>query len=112
MTVGNMESAELFDAGKKGRGLRATKELNAGEVVFAEASFSAVVFDRYEAPSCGFETRQTGMGTDLFSLSVSLQIWVTHCRCVVDSQASLGCGLISRCPNSHDASSAKAGKVS
>lgn len=52
MTVGNMESAELFDAGKKGRGLRATKELNAGEVVFAEAGFSAVVFDRYEAPGC------------------------------------------------------------
>lgn len=54
MTVGNMESAELFDAGKKGRGLRATKELNTGEVVFAEPSFSAVVFDRYEAPCCRF----------------------------------------------------------
>lgn len=52
MTVGNMESAELFDAGKKGRGLRATKELNAGEVIFAEPGFSAVVFDRYEAPGC------------------------------------------------------------
>lgn len=52
MTVGNMESAELFDAGKKGRGLRATKELNTGEVVFAEASFSAVVFDRYEPCGC------------------------------------------------------------
>ncbi|GLD74706.1 histone-lysine N-methyltransferase Smyd1-like isoform X1 [Lates japonicus] len=46
MTVGNMESAALFNAGKKGRGLRATKELSAGEVVFAEPSFSAVVFDR------------------------------------------------------------------
>lgn len=52
MTLGNMESAELFDAGEKGRGLRATKELNTGEVVFAEPSFSAVVFDRYEAPGC------------------------------------------------------------
>lgn len=49
MTVGNMESAELFDGGIKGRGLRATKEISAGEVVFAEPSFSAVVFDRYEA---------------------------------------------------------------
>lgn len=49
MTVGNMESAELFDAGTRGRGLRATKEISAGEVVFAEPSFSAVVFDRYEA---------------------------------------------------------------
>ena len=53
MTVGSMESAELFDAGKKGRGLRAAKELGAGEVVFAEASFSAVVFDRYEPPPPG-----------------------------------------------------------
>ncbi|XP_031143150.1 histone-lysine N-methyltransferase SMYD1a [Sander lucioperca] len=52
MTVGNMESAELFDAGKKGRGLRATKELNAGEVVFAEPSFSAVVFDSLATQVC------------------------------------------------------------
>lgn len=52
MTVGNMESAELFDAGQKGRGLKATRELNIGEVVFAEPSFSAVVFDRYESPGC------------------------------------------------------------
>uniref|UniRef100_A0A3Q3W8J6 [histone H3]-lysine(4) N-trimethyltransferase n=1 Tax=Mola mola TaxID=94237 RepID=A0A3Q3W8J6_MOLML len=34
MTVMNMVGAELFDAGKKGRGLRAAKELNTGEVVF------------------------------------------------------------------------------
>uniref|UniRef100_A0A8C4FBZ5 [histone H3]-lysine(4) N-trimethyltransferase n=1 Tax=Dicentrarchus labrax TaxID=13489 RepID=A0A8C4FBZ5_DICLA len=47
-----MESAELFDAGKKGRGLRATKELNAGEVVFAEPSFSAVVFDSLATQVC------------------------------------------------------------
>lgn len=52
MTVGHMESAELFDAGKKGRGLRATKDLSAGDVVFAEPSFAAVVFARYEAPGC------------------------------------------------------------
>ncbi|XP_042365510.1 histone-lysine N-methyltransferase SMYD1a [Plectropomus leopardus] len=52
MTVGNMESAQLFDAGKKGRGLKATKELSAGEVVFAEASFSAVVFDSLAYQVC------------------------------------------------------------
>lgn len=46
MTVGNMESATLFDAGKKGRGLKAAKELVPGEVIFAEPSFSAVVFDK------------------------------------------------------------------
>lgn len=51
MTVGNMESTELFDAGHKGRGLRAAKELSTGEVVFSEPSFSAVVFDRYEISS-------------------------------------------------------------
>lgn len=52
MTVGNMESAELFDAGKKGRGLRATKDLNTGEVVFAEPSFAAVVFDSLATHVC------------------------------------------------------------
>ncbi|KAM9338538.1 histone-lysine N-methyltransferase SMYD1a [Symphorus nematophorus] len=52
MTVGNMDSAELFDAGKKGRGLRATKDLSTGEVVFAEASFAAVVFDSWVTQVC------------------------------------------------------------
>ncbi|XP_069544208.1 histone-lysine N-methyltransferase SMYD1a isoform X2 [Brachyistius frenatus] len=52
MTVGNMESVELFDAGEKGRGLRATKELSTGEVVFAEPSFSAVVFDSLASQVC------------------------------------------------------------
>ncbi|KAM3600542.1 uncharacterized protein V6R79_024945 [Siganus canaliculatus] len=52
MTVGNMESAELFDAGRKGRGLRATKELITGEVVFAEPSYSAVVFDSLATQVC------------------------------------------------------------
>ncbi|XP_029300062.1 histone-lysine N-methyltransferase SMYD1a [Cottoperca gobio] len=52
MTVGNMDSAELFDAGKKGRGLRATKELYAGDVVFSEPSFSAVVFDSLATQVC------------------------------------------------------------
>ncbi|KAM9841331.1 histone-lysine N-methyltransferase Smyd1-like [Aulostomus maculatus] len=52
MTVGNMDSVELFDAEKKGRGLRATKELSAGEVVFSEPSFSAVVFDSMASQVC------------------------------------------------------------
>ncbi|KAM9793597.1 histone-lysine N-methyltransferase Smyd1-like isoform X2 [Syngnathus typhle] len=45
MTVGNIDSVELFDAGQKGRGLRASRDLSTGEVVFAEPSFAAVVFD-------------------------------------------------------------------
>ncbi|XP_044190359.1 histone-lysine N-methyltransferase SMYD1a [Thunnus albacares] len=52
MTVGNMESAQLFDTGNKGRGLRATKEISTGEVVFAEPSFSAVVFDSLASKVC------------------------------------------------------------
>ncbi|XP_037548149.1 histone-lysine N-methyltransferase Smyd1 [Nematolebias whitei] len=36
---------ELFDAEKKGRGLRATRDLKPGEVVLAEPSYSAVVYD-------------------------------------------------------------------
>ncbi|XP_008322724.1 histone-lysine N-methyltransferase Smyd1-like [Cynoglossus semilaevis] len=52
MTVGNMESATLFDAGKKGRGLKAAKELVPGEVIFAEPSFSAVVFDNFATKVC------------------------------------------------------------
>lgn len=46
MTVEKMDPVEVFSAGEKGRGLRVTKEMKAGEVVFAEASFAAVVFDR------------------------------------------------------------------
>lgn len=56
MTVEDMESAELFDGGIRGRGLRATKEISAGDVVFAEPSFSAVVFDRYGANAATVET--------------------------------------------------------
>lgn len=50
MTVdneGNQGNMELFDAGSgKGRGLRASRELAAGDVIFTEASFAAVVLDR------------------------------------------------------------------
>ncbi|XP_076020234.1 histone-lysine N-methyltransferase Smyd1-like [Genypterus blacodes] len=52
MTVGSMENVELFDAGKKGRGLRATKGRKAGDVVFAEPSFAAVVFDSLSTQVC------------------------------------------------------------
>ncbi|XP_060934633.1 histone-lysine N-methyltransferase SMYD1a [Limanda limanda] len=52
MTVGNMDSAALCDAGKKGRGLEATKELSPGEVVFTEPSFAAVVFDSFFSQVC------------------------------------------------------------
>ncbi|KAM6903002.1 histone-lysine N-methyltransferase SMYD1-like [Xenentodon cancila] len=47
-----MENAQLFDAGKKGRGLRATREINTGEVVFAEPSYAAVVFDSLASQVC------------------------------------------------------------
>lgn len=41
-----MDPVQVFAAGEKGRGLRVTAEISAGAVVFAEASFAAVVFDR------------------------------------------------------------------
>ncbi|XP_028829485.1 histone-lysine N-methyltransferase SMYD1a [Denticeps clupeoides] len=52
MTVEKMEAVEIFAAGEKGRGLRATRELKAGEVVFAEASYAAVVFDSLSMQVC------------------------------------------------------------
>lgn len=45
MTLENMESVELFDSEGKGRGLKATKESWAGDVIFAEPAYAAVVFD-------------------------------------------------------------------
>uniref|UniRef100_A0AAV2IWW0 [histone H3]-lysine(4) N-trimethyltransferase n=1 Tax=Knipowitschia caucasica TaxID=637954 RepID=A0AAV2IWW0_KNICA len=47
-----MENAQLFDAGDKGRGLRATKELSAGDVVFAEPGYAAVVYNSMAANVC------------------------------------------------------------
>ncbi|XP_029019508.1 histone-lysine N-methyltransferase SMYD1b isoform X2 [Betta splendens] len=41
----SMENVAVFDSPGKGRGLRATKEFWAGDVIFSEASISAVVFD-------------------------------------------------------------------
>ncbi|XP_035628147.1 histone-lysine N-methyltransferase Smyd1-like isoform X1 [Oncorhynchus keta] len=48
----DMDNVEVFDAGEKGRGLRTTKDLWAGEVVFAEPSFAAVVFDSLSQQVC------------------------------------------------------------
>ncbi|XP_062854340.1 histone-lysine N-methyltransferase SMYD1b isoform X1 [Trichomycterus rosablanca] len=47
-----MENMEVFDSPGKGRGLRATKEAWAGDVMFAEPCFAAVVFDSYAAHVC------------------------------------------------------------
>ncbi|KAK7174060.1 hypothetical protein R3I93_003784 [Phoxinus phoxinus] len=52
MNVENMDPVEVFAAGEKGRGLRVTKQLSAGDVVFAEASFAAVVFDSLSLQVC------------------------------------------------------------
>ncbi|CAL8321961.1 unnamed protein product [Lota lota] len=52
MTLGTMDNVEVFDAGTKGRGLKATRDLLAGDVVFAEPSFSAVVFDSLSTTVC------------------------------------------------------------
>ena len=43
-----MDIVEVFESEGKGRGLRASRELWAGDVLFVEASYAAVVFDRYE----------------------------------------------------------------
>jgi len=51
--VVEMENAELFEAGgEKGRGLRASRDLNAGEVVFSEPSYAAVVLDSVTSQVC------------------------------------------------------------
>lgn len=42
-----MENVAIFDSPGKGRGLKATKEFWAGDVIFSEPSLAAVVFDRY-----------------------------------------------------------------
>jgi len=47
MTIGGMENVEVFTAEGKGRGLKATKEFCAADIIFAERAYSAVVFDRY-----------------------------------------------------------------
>lgn len=41
-----METVELFSSEGKGRGLKAVKEQWAGDAIFAERAYAAVVFDR------------------------------------------------------------------
>uniref|UniRef100_A0A8C3F4S9 [histone H3]-lysine(4) N-trimethyltransferase n=1 Tax=Chrysemys picta bellii TaxID=8478 RepID=A0A8C3F4S9_CHRPI len=45
MTPGEMEMVEVFTSEGKGRGLKAVKEFWAGDVIFAEPAYAAVVFD-------------------------------------------------------------------
>ncbi|OWK10407.1 SMYD1 [Cervus elaphus hippelaphus] len=45
MTIGEMENVEVFTVEGKGRGLKATKEFCAADIIFAERAYSAVVFD-------------------------------------------------------------------
>lgn len=42
-----MENVAICNSPGKGRGLKATKEMWAGDVIFCEPSIAAVVFDRY-----------------------------------------------------------------
>lgn len=41
-----MENVDVFTCEAKGRGLKAVKEFWAGDVIFAERAYAAVVFDR------------------------------------------------------------------
>ncbi|KAL4658250.1 histone-lysine N-methyltransferase SMYD1-like [Arapaima gigas] len=52
MTLQTMENVEVFDTLKKGRGLSATKVFKAGDVIFAEPCFAAVVFDSLSQQVC------------------------------------------------------------
>ncbi|XP_056137976.1 histone-lysine N-methyltransferase SMYD1b isoform X1 [Lampris incognitus] len=47
-----MENIEIFDSPGKGRGLKATKEMWAGDVIFSEPSYAAVVFDSFADKIC------------------------------------------------------------
>ncbi|XP_007477777.1 histone-lysine N-methyltransferase SMYD1 isoform X2 [Monodelphis domestica] len=52
MTIGRMEKVEVFTSEGKGRGLKATKEFWAADVIFAERAYSAVVFDSFTQVVC------------------------------------------------------------
>uniref|UniRef100_A0A6P8RTG8 [histone H3]-lysine(4) N-trimethyltransferase n=1 Tax=Geotrypetes seraphini TaxID=260995 RepID=A0A6P8RTG8_GEOSA len=52
MTADSMENVELFSSEGKGRGLKAVKEFCAGDVIFAEPAYAAVVFDSLTAHVC------------------------------------------------------------
>ncbi|XP_036952915.1 histone-lysine N-methyltransferase SMYD1b isoform X1 [Acanthopagrus latus] len=47
-----MENVAIFDSPGKGRGLKATKEFWAGDVIFSEPSLAAVVFDSLAERIC------------------------------------------------------------
>ncbi|KAF7667471.1 hypothetical protein LDENG_00061320 [Lucifuga dentata] len=47
-----MENIAVFDSPGKGRGLKATKEMWAGDVIFSEPSLAAVVFDSLAERIC------------------------------------------------------------
>uniref|UniRef100_A0A8C5HAQ7 [histone H3]-lysine(4) N-trimethyltransferase n=1 Tax=Gouania willdenowi TaxID=441366 RepID=A0A8C5HAQ7_GOUWI len=51
-TVEAVRNVAIFDSPGKGRGLKANKEFWAGDVIFAEASLSAVVFDSLAERIC------------------------------------------------------------
>uniref|UniRef100_A0A287CVH7 [histone H3]-lysine(4) N-trimethyltransferase n=1 Tax=Ictidomys tridecemlineatus TaxID=43179 RepID=A0A287CVH7_ICTTR len=52
MTIGSMENVEVFNSEGKGRGLKATKEFWAADVIFAERAYAAVVFDSLVTVVC------------------------------------------------------------
>ncbi|XP_053314124.1 histone-lysine N-methyltransferase SMYD1 isoform X2 [Spea bombifrons] len=52
MTVEGMECVEIFESEGKGRGLKATKDFWAGDVIFAEPAYAAVVFDNFNHNVC------------------------------------------------------------
>ncbi|KAJ8413963.1 hypothetical protein AAFF_G00065610 [Aldrovandia affinis] len=47
-----MENVQVFDSPGKGRGLRATRELWAGDIVFSEPGLAAIVFDNMADHVC------------------------------------------------------------
>lgn len=63
-TAATMENVAIFDSPGKGRGLKATKEFWAGDVIFSEPSLAAVVFDRYSnSANCQCECSVLGSNT-------------------------------------------------
>ncbi|XP_006009897.1 histone-lysine N-methyltransferase Smyd1 isoform X3 [Latimeria chalumnae] len=52
MIVESMENVQVFESEGKGRGLKATKEFWAGDVIFAEPAYAAVVMDNLNHVVC------------------------------------------------------------
>lgn len=73
-----MENVAIFDSPGKGRGLKATKEFWAGDVIFSEPSVAAVVFDRYSNDTnCGCGRSMVG---DVFRYGHHGDIWAVEQR--------------------------------